>query len=201
MLDAVLFDFDGVIRQWDEPELWTFESDAGYEAGTVFEVAFAPDVNRPVISGKATWAEWRAETTQRLVDSHGPEITPVVDRFFAFEGRLDPTMIGLLESLRPHVKVGLLTNNHDRFEDYLGRMGLEGHFDVIANTHRLGVAKPDAEAYEMAVEQMGVGAQRCLFTDDLEHNVTGAEAVGLHGHHFDGHHGLVQRLDGLGLRV
>ena len=44
VLDAVLFDFDGVIRQWDEPELWTFEADAGFEIGTVHAVAFDHDV-------------------------------------------------------------------------------------------------------------------------------------------------------------
>jgi len=128
VLDAVLFDFDGVIRQWDEPELWTFEAEAGFEAGTVHAVAFDTEVNHPVIRGQ--------------------------------------------------VSIGLLTNTHDRFEEYLGRVGLSGHFDVIANTHRLGVAKPESGAYLKALERLDVSPERCLFTDDLVHNVHGAHAVG-----------------------
>ena len=145
MLDAVLFDFDGVIRQWDEPELWTFEADAGFEIGTVHAVAFDHDVNRAVIRGDATFDEWRADTHDRLHAVHGDDITPLVDKYFSFEGRLDPVMVELLEALRGQVAVGLLTNNHDNFEGYLERVGLSGHFDMVANTHRLGVAKPESK--------------------------------------------------------
>lgn len=201
MLDAVLFDFDGVIRQWDEPELATFEADAGYEIGTVFEVAFDRELNHPVISGQATWQQWRDETTRRLIDAHGTEIVPVVDRFFAFEGRIDQGMVDLLEALRSQVRVGLLTNNHDRFEAYLERMGLHGHFDVIANTHRLGVAKPHSDAYIKALDQLDVAPARCLFTDDLEHNIDGALAVGLHAHHFVEASGFIEHLAEWGLRT
>jgi len=201
VLDAVLFDFDGVIRQWDEPELWTFEADAGFEIGTVHAVAFDHDVNRAVIRGEATFDEWRAETHDRLHAVHGDDITPIVDRYFSFEGRLDPAMVELLESLHGQVAVGLLTNNHDNFEGYLDRVGLSGHFDMVANTHRLGVAKPESGAYLQALDRLDVAPGRCLFTDDLKHNVDGASAVGLHAHHFLDVEGFIERLAAFGLRV
>ena len=36
MIEAILFDFDGVILQWDESDLGTFEGQANIKAGTVF---------------------------------------------------------------------------------------------------------------------------------------------------------------------
>ncbi|MFT5531618.1 MAG: putative hydrolase of the HAD superfamily [Candidatus Poriferisodalaceae bacterium] len=201
VLDGVLFDFDGVIRQWDEPDLMTFEAEAGFEIGTVFEVAFHPDVNHPVIRGDRTWEQWRAMVLDRLTDTHGEHIEPVVHRFFEFEGRIDPHMVELLEALRGQVRIGLLTNNHDRFEAYLERVGLTGHFDVVVNTHRIGAAKPDPRAYHLALGALGVSAERCLFTDDLERNTQGATEAGLHAHHFVGQTGLEAALSELSIRA
>ena len=199
MIDAVLFDFDGVIRQWDEPDLWTFEAEAGIKPGTVFEAAFATELHDPLTRGELTWAEWRNETERRLVTQHGESVRPVAKRFFEFEGRIDTEMVEILERLPSRLRVGLLTNNHDRFEEYLRRMGLDDRFDVVVNTHRIGTAKPDFGAYASATTQLGVERKRCLFIDDLEANVAGGEAAGLICHLFRHPKGLIRRLEELGV--
>jgi len=201
MIDAILFDFDGVIRQWDETDLWTFEADAGVESGTVFATAFAVDLHDPLTKGKLTWGEWRNETERRLVNDHGESIRPIANKFFEFEGRIDTEMVELLERLPPRLPLGLLTNNHDRFEEYLRRVGLEDRFDVVINTHRIGIAKPAPRAYLTATTQLGVAPTRCLFIDDLEVNVAGGEAVGLVCHHFQHREGLVLCLNELGIEL
>ena len=201
MIDAVLFDFDGVIRQWDESDLWTFEDKAGIESGTVYGTAFAADLHEPLIRGKLTWLQWRNETERRLVYRHGESIRPIAKKFFEFEGRIDAEMVELLERLPSQVRLGLLTNNHDRFEEYLKRMGLDVRFDVVINTHRIGIAKPDSGAYLAATTKLGVDPQRCLFIDDLEVNVAGGEATGLICHHFQHREGLIERLQELGIEL
>ena len=67
MIDAVLFDFDGVIRQWDESDLWTFEAEAKIETGTIFATAFSKELHEPLTRGELTWVQWRDETEHRLV--------------------------------------------------------------------------------------------------------------------------------------
>ena len=62
MIEAILFDFDGVIRQWDESDLWTFETEANIERGTVFAVAFSKELHAPLTRGELTWAQWKDET-------------------------------------------------------------------------------------------------------------------------------------------
>ena len=71
MIEAVLFDFDGVIRQWDESDLWTFEAEAKIETGTIFAAAFAKELHEPLTRGELTWVQWRDETEHRLVKAHG----------------------------------------------------------------------------------------------------------------------------------
>jgi putative hydrolase of the HAD superfamily len=201
MIDAILFDFDGVIRQWDEPDLWTFEAEAGVESGTVFATAFASDLHDPLTTGQLKWGEWRNETERRLVNNHGESIRPIANKFFEFEGRIDTEMVELVERLPSQLHLGLLTNNHDQFEEYLRRVGLEDRFEVVINTHRIGIAKPDSRAYLIATTQLGVAPKRCLFIDDLEVNVAGGEAAGLVCHHFQHRKGLVNCLKELGIEL
>ena len=191
MIEAILFDFDGVIRQWDESDLWTFETEANIERGTVFAVAFSKELHAPLTRGELTWAQWKDETERILVASHGAFIRPIVKRFFAFEGRIDLDMVKLIKQLPKNLRLGILTNNHDRFEEYLQRVGVADLFDAVINTHRIGVAKPQPLAYRHAVSRLGVEPANCLFVDDLETNVRGGAAIGLQCHHFQNQSGLV----------
>ena len=194
MIEAVLFDFDGVIRQWDESDLGTFESEANIERGTIFATAFSKELHEPLTRGQLAWIQWRDETERRLVETHGTFIRPIVKRFFEFEGRIDTEMVRLIKQLPTQLRLGILTNNHDRFEDYLQRVGLEKLFDVVVNTHRIGVAKPQPLAYHHAISRLDVEPENCLFVDDLEINVRGGEVAGLHCHHFQNQTGLVSFL-------
>ena len=194
MIEAILFDFDGVIRQWDESDLWTFETEANIERGTVFAVAFSKELHAPLTRGELTWAQWKDETERILVESHGAFIRPIVKRFFAFEGRIDLNMVKLIKQLPKNLRLGILTNNHDRFEEYLQRVGVAELFDAVINTHRIGVAKPEKLAYQKAVSHLSVEPQNCLFIDDVEGNVDGGEAAGLKCHHFQNQTGLVEFL-------
>ena len=194
MIEAILFDFDGVIRQWDESDLWTFETEANIERGTVFAVAFSKELHAPLTRGELTWAQWKDETERILVASHGAFIRPIVKRFFAFEGRIDLDMVKLIKQLPKNLRLGILTNNHDRFEEYLQRVGVAELFDAVINTHRIGVVKPEKLAYQKAVSHLSVEPQNCLFVDDVEGNVDGGEAAGLKCHHFQNQTGLVEFL-------
>lgn len=194
MIEAILFDFDGVIRQWDESDLWTFETEANIERGTVFAVAFSKELHAPLTRGELTWAQWKDETERILVESHGAFIRPIVRRFFAFEGRIDLNMVKLIKQLPKNLRLGILTNNHDRFEEYLQRVGVAELFDAVINTHRIGVAKPEKLAYQKAVSRLSVEPENCLFVDDVEGNVDGGEAAGLKCHHFQNQTGLVEFL-------
>ena len=194
MIEAILFDFDGVIRQWDESDLWTFETEANIERGTVFAVAFSKELHAPLTRGELTWAQWKDETERILVESHGAFIRPIVKMFFAFEGRIDLDMVKLIKQLPKNLRLGILTNNHDRFEEYLQRVGVAELFDAVINTHRIGVAKPEKLAYQKAVSHLSVEPENCLFIDDVEGNVDGGEAAGLKCHHFQNQTGLVEFL-------
>ena len=153
MIEAILFDFDGVIRQWDESDS-NLRGRSRYRNRNSVRDHASKELHEPLIRGEINWDQWRNETENRLVHSHGEFIRPIVKRFFEFEGRVDADMIDLVTRLPNNLRIGILTNNHDRFEDYLRGAGINEMFDAVINTHRIGVVKPDRGAYMHALDAL-----------------------------------------------
>lgn len=62
------------------------------------------------------------------------------------------------------------------------------------------LAKPDLRIYQLALKKFGLKGDECVFIDDLEENVAGAEQAGIHGAQFDGDvNALREKLRGLGV--
>lgn len=69
--------------------------------------------------------------------------------------------------------------------DWLQRFPMLGQLDAVVEASKLGVLKPDPEAYRRALEIIDEPSEQCLMVDDLRANVAGAEAAGMRGLHFD----------------
>lgn len=76
------------------------------------------------------------------------------------------------------LKLGVVTN----CSETLGRMAANctgTRFDVLVTAERAGVYKPDPRAYRLALEELGVPAERCLFVAGSSYDLVGTAAVGL----------------------
>lgn len=76
------------------------------------------------------------------------------------------------------LRTGLLSNAGG-----CGRPEWSGLFDAWVLSGLVGVAKPDAAAYRLVAERLGVAPERCVFVDDLRRNVLGAVSAGMTGVH------------------
>jgi len=56
---------------------------------------------------------------------------------------------------------------------------LEEHFDAIVESAKIGFAKPEARAYEIAADRLGVRLDECIFVDDRPNYIDGARHVGM----------------------
>jgi putative hydrolase of the HAD superfamily len=85
------------------------------------------------------------------------------------------------------VPIGLLTNDLRSFhdQDWVDNMTILGEFDYMVEGRTDGVMKPDARAYELIIERMGVTAEECVFIDDQPINLEGARSVGMHAVYLD----------------
>ena len=52
-------------------------------------------------------------------------------------------------------------------------------FDLVVESSKLGVRKPEPRFYELACEQLGVEPAECVFLDDLGINLKPAREMGM----------------------
>ena len=72
-------------------------------------------------------------------------------------------------------RVCAITSSTQKFEDA---------FDHLIISAEVGVVKPKAEIYLLALEQLKVSPSEAVFVDDFIENVEGARAVGMSAIHF-----------------
>ena len=105
------------------------------------------------------------------------------DEFFSGDA-IDLGLLDFLRSIRPHTKTGLISNAWSGLRQYILDHNFEDAFDQMIISAEVGVVKPDARIYHMALEQLGVSPSEAVFVDDFIENVKGAQAVGMSAIHF-----------------
>ena len=86
-----------------------------------------------------------------------------------------------IKDLRGRFKVGLLSNVGVGFWKRFSEDEIKEYFDDVVLSYQVGLAKPDVRIFELAADRLGVAPEECIFVDDDETNVYGAESVGMKG--------------------
>jgi putative hydrolase of the HAD superfamily len=89
--------------------------------------------------------------------------------------------VELLSHLRPHVSIGVVTNNvrHEQVEK-LQFLGLDGLVDVLVTSEEVGVAKPHPAIYHAALDHLGCAPDEVVMVgDNWENDIVGASRVGI----------------------
>jgi epoxide hydrolase-like predicted phosphatase len=78
-------------------------------------------------------------------------------------------------------RTGLVTNNVREFRRYWEELVPLELFDVVIDSSEVGMRKPDPRIFGLALDRLGVLADRAVFVDDWPGNVAAAEALGMAG--------------------
>lgn len=199
MIETVLFDLDGVIRQWDPRAIARAETEAGLPTGAFWPIAFEPKLLQAAVTGEISDDEWRQETKTRLRAAHpGADARLAVQLWTEAVGHVDADVLDIVRLCRRTAKAALVTNATSRLDADLHRLGLAGEFDHIFNTSKLGVAKPDEALFHTVLEQMAAAPESTFFVDDAQANVSAAAGLGIHAHLYEGAGGLRRALREVG---
>ncbi|WRQ79822.1 HAD-IA family hydrolase [Streptomyces sp. MUM 178J] len=183
--DAVLCDFDNVIRFYDLTRVARLERLAGLAEGTTADVAYAPEVDLPLLLGRIGKAEWVDSIARGLGHDVSPSQAHELGTAFAEAPFwVDDVVVAMLRRIREHLPLVLVTNATLDLESDLEALGLSDLADHVVSSARVGVAKPDRAIYEIAVKRAGVAMERCLFVDDSLENVEAAVALEMTGVHY-----------------
>ena len=187
---AVLWDFGGVMTESPFLAFRRFERERGLPAN------FLRGINARNHDHNA-WARFeRSELSPDQFDeafaaearSAGYEVRglDVIDLLY---GEVRPAMVAALKACKGHFTNACVTNNVNAgpgrgFERDPGRTGqwrgvLE-LFDIVIESSRIGVRKPERRFFERACEQLGIVASQAVYLDDLGTNLKPAREMGMH---------------------
>jgi HAD superfamily hydrolase (TIGR01549 family) len=103
-------------------------------------------------------------------------------------------MIELVRELRrAAVPVGIISNSEGHLAELVAELGWSNDFDVVVDSGRLGIDKPDPRIFLHACSELRVPATALLHVGDAwEADVKGALGVSARAVWFDAHHGTRQ---------
>lgn len=99
---------------------------------------------------------------------------------------LNQPLLKLVEEWKKKgLKIMMVSNNlHGYVRWATTYYRLDKYFDLAMNSADIGIRKPDQGFYERVIKEAGVKPKECLFVDDLEENIEGAEKAGIKGFWF-----------------
>merc|ERR1719174_551085 len=95
-------------------------------------------------------------------------------------------MISALQDIRDMgLKTPALTNNFPTAEPVSDESAsaltfIRSHFDVVVESAKEGVRKPDPKIYQTVLSRLALPPERCVFLDDISANLRAAARLGMH---------------------
>jgi putative hydrolase of the HAD superfamily len=144
---------------------------------------------RGEISEREYW-HIRARETGELVGEHGWDMPMLLKRVRQTDPNavVRPEIDALVVATRAAgIRVGILSNELELFygSHFLAGMHFLKDLDVIVDATHTGILKPDARAYQLAIDAFRLPPEQILFVDDQFRNIAGAVNVGLQTQFFD----------------
>ena len=177
---AVFFDLGGVIlrTEYQAPRQHLAER-LNMEYDDLARLVFESETSRKASVGKLTTDEHWAALMVKL-GRPAAEAQRIRDEFFGGDV-LDHELIQLIRALHSKYKIGLISNAWNDLRQYIAKQKFDDCFDGITISAEVGVVKPDARIYQVALEQLQVQADEAVFVDDFQVNIEGCEKVGMQG--------------------
>ena len=191
MFTTVIFDFGGVVTTSPFDTFNRLEAERGLPKDFIRSInAVDRDNNawakfeRAEMSADEFDAAFAVEAKARGVDLRGADVIKCLS------GDVRPRVVAAMDRLKAaDFRLGCITNNVPSGEGPGMAHGLGkaaqvadamARFEVIIESSKVGVRKPDPRIYEIMCERLGVAATECVYLDDLGINCKPAAVLGMH---------------------
>src|SRR4029079_19576935 len=186
MIEAVIWDFGGVLTTSPFEAFTRFETERGLPADIIrrtnaanhLENAWAK-FERAEVDIEAFDELFAAESKALGAEVRGKDVLPLLS------GDVRPEMVEALKRIKATCKTGCITNNlpANAMGSTSGRKLYIAEvmvlFDHVIESAKIGLRKPDPRIYKMMVEALGVDPSKCVYLDDLGVNLKPARAMGM----------------------
>lgn len=177
---AVFFDFGGVIMrtEYQAPRQHLAER-FRMDYDDIDKAVFGSESARRASVGEITeevhWLEVLKRFRQPAI-----EMKTFKDEFFGGDV-IDRQLVEVIRSMRGKFHTGLISNAWSGLREFITREKIIDVFDTVVISAEVGVVKPSAGIYEVALQQAGVKAKEAIFVDDVAANIDACEKIGMKG--------------------
>jgi putative hydrolase of the HAD superfamily len=191
VVQGVIFDWGGVITNpiADTVQAWLSTDRIDKDSYTAamrpwVRRAYGPDQQDTPIHalerGEVSDAEFEQTLAALLVGQDGGAVAAagLLRRMFA-ASQVQAEMLDLIRELRADgLRIGLLSNSWGGGEDSYPSDILDELFDAVVISAQVGMRKPEERIFLLAAGELGLTPAQCAFVDDMEGNITAAQALG-----------------------
>lgn len=199
-IKAVVFDFGGVLVEWDPRRLYRkiFSDESEMEA--FLKNVCSPEWNLTLDKGKP----FKQAVAERiaLFPEYADEIRAFDDRWEEMRGNAIAENVALLRRLAKRYPVYGLTNwSEEKFLQTKPKFDFFNLFNGIVVSGVEKEVKPEPRLFEILLERYGLNANECVFIDDSLPNVETAKKLGFTAFRFTTHDRLVADLKAAGVET
>lgn len=198
MIKNIVFDMGNVLLAYTPDEYIKTVTKDKVAAAAVLKELFRSEEWELLDAGAITEEEAVARVTARI-PQYGAVVRKAMDDWHS-----DLTPIAGMPEIIARLKkkgygIYLLSNTSMRFFQFKDKVEMFRLFDGFIASAKEKMVKPNREIYELLCSRYNLKSGECLFVDDLQANIDGAEHVGLHGHLFRGTAELSDYLSSAGI--
>lgn len=179
-IETVIFDFGGVLIDWDPAYVYRQIFDTEAEMNHFFEHVCTHDWNAEQDAGRPL-----AEATELLVAQHPQYEVEIRAYYGRWEEMLGGPIQGTVDVLREvhdrngHRLYGLTNWSHETFPVALERYDFLQLFEGIVVSGTEKTKKPERKIYEILLERYDIRPETAFFVDDNADNVATARSLGI----------------------
>ena len=194
-MKALVFDFGGVLVDWNPHHLYDSYFGSKEKATWFLENICTNEWNSQMDGGKP-FSQGVAELSAQYPE-YAKDIEAYFNRWIEMMGTEIEGMYGLLQEYKAkgYTLLGLTNWSSETFcqvKDVYPIFKLLDGMVVSAEEHCI---KPSPRIYQILLERFGLNASDCVFIDDRQPNIDGADAVGMTGILFTGAQDLREKLE------
>ncbi len=184
LIKGVIFDVGGVlVRTHDQSGRRKWEARLGLKPGSLAQLVFNSERGCKAQLGQASSQEVWAWVGTHL-GLNRDELATLKHDFWAGD-QVDHDLCDYIRRLRARYHTGMLSNSWARDSRAMAKkFGFADCFDVFVTSAEVGVMKPDARIYQIAMQRLGVSPSESVFVDDFSENIEAARRLGMHVIHF-----------------
>ena len=181
-IDALIFDFDGVVIDTESPDFATWREVFQDHGGDLDLAWWSQFIGGSSANANAGIFQELEKLAGRPVNRE--QVRESRRRRYLEIVAANPMLPGVMDYISQAKQMGLklgVASSSDRswVEGNLTARGIIGHFDSISVSEDVSNVKPDPELYLLAASRLGTSPENALAIEDSVNGVTAAKRAGL----------------------